>query len=100
MIECMLYQDSRLKVLRQKLRKNSTDAERALWRLIRKSQVENTKFIRQYSAGRYILDFYSPKLRLAVELDGGQHLNESGLAYDEKRTRFLNSLDQGIGRRN
>lgn len=47
------------------------------------------KFIRQYSAGPYILDFYCPDMRVAVELDGGQHNESGGKAYDAARTEYL-----------
>lgn len=41
---------------------------------------------------RYILDFYCPKVRLAVELDGSQHYEEGQKQYDEKRTEKLKKL--------
>ena len=47
------------------------------------------KFVRQYSAGPYILDFYCPEIRMAIELDGGQHNESSGKAYDAARTEYL-----------
>ena len=49
------------------------------------------KFFRQYSFGSYILDFYCPEKKLAVELDGGQHNLPEGKEYDELRTQFLNA---------
>ena len=71
----------------RKLRHESTDAERALWRLLRRRQLAGYKFRRQVPAGPYIVDFmcYSP--RLVIELDGGQHQAQS--AYDAARTRWL-----------
>ncbi len=47
------------------------------------------KFFRQYSIGPYILDFYSPGLKLAVELDGGQHNLPEGREYDAARSEYL-----------
>ncbi len=52
------------------------------------------KFVRQYSAGPYILDFYCPKLKLAIELDGGQHAENDNKKYDAARSAYLKS--QGI----
>jgi adenine-specific DNA-methyltransferase len=52
------------------------------------------KFFRQYSTGPYILDFYCAKLKLAIELDGGQHTHEDNLEYDAERSAYLKS--QGI----
>ena len=50
------------------------------------------KFYRQYRVDNYILDFYSPKAKLAIELDGGGHFEEDAITYDENRTAELNSL--------
>jgi len=44
------------------------------------------KFFRQYSVGRYILDFYCPAVRLAIEVDGSQHIEN---VHDATRTEFL-----------
>ena len=53
------------------LRKNLTDAEQLLWRLLRDRLFGNKKFRRQHPVGRYILDFYCHELKLAIEVDGG-----------------------------
>ncbi len=42
--------------------------------------------------GEYILDFYCPSLRLAIELDGGHHLREEVHSYDQNRDVYLASL--------
>jgi len=52
------------------------------------------KFFRQYSIGPYILDFYCPNIKLAVELDGGQHNQCENKKYDAVRSEYLKS--QGI----
>ena len=82
-----------LKSTRKKLRNNLTLAEARLWKYLQRSQLENRKFRRQHSICNYILDFYCPAEKLAVELDGGQHYTEEGQEYDEKRTDLLNKLD-------
>jgi very-short-patch-repair endonuclease len=81
-----------LKVLRRKLRTDQTDAERKLWGLLRQKQFYGCKFYRQYSVGRFILDFYSPSLRIAIELDGNQHLEPEHHEKDDIRTKYLNDL--------
>ena len=86
-----MYQDKRFKTLRKKLRNSATDAERKLWQALRKNQILGYKFTRQYGVGKYVVDFYCSVLRLAVELDGSQHMEEENKLYDEKRTNFLNS---------
>ncbi|MBV9329392.1 MAG: endonuclease domain-containing protein [Chloroflexi bacterium] len=77
-----------LKVVRQ-LRMTQTDAERIVWQRIRAGQLEGFKFRRQHEYGGYVLDLYCARAKLAVELDGGQHLTTEGLAQDAQRTRFL-----------
>ena len=68
------YTDRSVLPNRRKLRKDLTDAESLLWMKLRRKQLNGLRFLRQYSVGRYILDFYCPEIRLAIELDGGQHL--------------------------
>jgi len=84
-----LRNDPTLKERRRELRRNQTDAEKAFWQQVRNQQFYGLKFFRQYSVGAYILDFYCPAIRLAVELDGSQHNLPDGREYDEVRTAFL-----------
>lgn len=69
------------------MRKNQTEAESILWQKIRGRKLNNLKFHRQYSAGPYILDFFCPEIRLAIELDGDQH--KDAVEYDKERESFL-----------
>jgi len=71
----------------RKLRIESTDAERRLWYLLRGRRLEGFKFRRQFAIGRYVADFVCLERRLIVELDGGQHSEQT--RQDEERTRFL-----------
>ena len=75
------------------LRRRMTEAERLLWQHLRAKQL-GIRFRRQHPVGPYILDFYAPQARLAVEIDGGGHNEPAQHAHDEKRTRFLE--EQGI----
>jgi very-short-patch-repair endonuclease len=79
---------------RRQLRRHSTDAESALWRHLRGRRFAGYKFRRQHACGPFILDFFCAKRRLAIELDGGQHLEPEAQAYDARRTRYL--ADRGI----
>ena len=79
----------------KQLRRDQTDCERLLWQRLRNRQLGGFKFRRQYPLPPYVLDFYCAELRLAVELDGGQHYADTALLRDERRSRFL--LEQGIG---
>jgi very-short-patch-repair endonuclease len=73
----------------RQLRRNSTDAERRLWRLLRDHRFNELRFRRQYACGIYFLDFYCPVAKLAVELDGGGHGFPDQRARDEKRNHLL-----------
>ena len=73
----------------RRLRKEATDAEKRLWRLLRDRRFEDFKFRRQYPSGIYFLDFYCVAAKLAVELDGGGHGFPDQRARDEKRNQFL-----------
>ena len=75
------------------LRKNQTDAESLLWAHLRNKQLNDLKFYRQYSVGKYIVYFYFPQKRLAIEVDGGQHDEYKIRAYDDKRSVYLKDKD-------
>lgn len=72
---------------RKSLRNHGTCAEAVLWRMLKNRQVQGLKFRRQHGIGPYIIDFYCPELKLAIELDGEVHYNRS--EYDEQRSEFL-----------
>ena len=90
----LLYNSFKLKYKRRALRVNQTDAERLLWRHLRNKQVNDLKFFRQYSVGSYILDFYCPAKRLAIEVDGSQHDETKNQIHDKRRSLYLEQ--QGI----
>lgn len=74
----------------QKNKKSQTDAEKRLWFHLRGKNLNGYKFRRQYPIQNYILDFYCVEKKLAIELDGSQHLTNK--KYDTKRTKSLNEL--------
>jgi very-short-patch-repair endonuclease len=92
-IKRFVFNTPNLKIRRRNLRKSSTDAERKLWSKLRDKQLLNLKFFRQYSVGPYILDFYCPTKRLAIELDGSQHATTDKRFYDEKRSLYLKKFN-------
>lgn len=77
---------------RRNLRNHMTAAEVALWMMIKDRQLVGERFRRQFSIGHYIVDFYCPKHKLAVELDGAGHFTDEGRVYDAIRTEYLNSV--------
>src|SRR6266513_1882889 len=76
------------------LRKNATDCERILWRHLRNRRFADYKFRRQYPIDRYILDFYCPSAKFAIELDGSGHDSSASVKRDRVREKFL--TEQGI----
>jgi very-short-patch-repair endonuclease len=68
------------------LRRNATEPERSMWRLLRDRRLENLKFRRQVPIGPYIADFACVEYRLLIELDGSQHADS---AYDAGRDAYL-----------
>jgi very-short-patch-repair endonuclease len=71
----------------RKLRTVQTKPERILWKNLKKRQIRNVKFRRQYIIGFYIVDFVSLSHKLIIELDGCQHQLQQ--EYDRIRTGFL-----------
>lgn len=69
-----------------------------MWKLLQKSQLYGRKFRRQHSIGPYIVDFYCPIEKLAVELDGAVHHDPLRREYDEQRTYFLESRGIRVAR--
>lgn len=78
-----------LKTFRKELRNNLTPAEAKLWTFLKGKQLEGRKFRRQHSVDFYILDFYCPSERLAIELDGQGHWQICQSEYDKERDLFL-----------
>jgi very-short-patch-repair endonuclease len=78
-----------LQAFRTKLRKRLTPSEAALWRMLQGSKIDGRKFRRQHSLGNYILDFYCPAERLAIELDGASHASEQAGARDCEKRSFV-----------
>ena len=71
------------------LRTGMTNAEEFVWYLLRDRRFCGIKFRRQHPFSSYILDFYAPQLRLAIELDGGGHNDPVQQGRDEVRSAAL-----------
>ena len=74
----------------RRLRKEATFPERLVWSRLRAGQLDGVRFRRQHSIGPHIVDFYSARVKLAIELDGVSH--EDREQHDRDRTRYLESL--------
>jgi len=78
-----------LKAYRKQLRSHGTAAEAVLWLQLKNKQLNGFRFRRQFSVDYYILDFYCPAAKLAIELDGAGHFTPEGREKDKKRDQHL-----------
>ena len=79
--------------LANKLRRNLTKHEQRLWEFL-KNKPRGFKFRQQHPFGAYVLDFYSHKAKLSIELDGENHNEKTQSELDQHRTQFIN--EQGV----
>ena len=86
-----LYNKTSEKEKRRSLRNNMPPAEKIVWEKLRNRQIEGCKFRRQYSIDRFVIDFYAPELKLAIEIDGDSHFQDGAQVYDYERQSFLES---------
>ena len=85
----MLYYNKNLKGYSRQLRKDMTNAERLLWSRVRRKQLQGHQFYRQKIIGNYIVDFYCPKAKLVIEIDGSQHYEDEHIKKDNVRDDYL-----------
>ena len=74
---------------RRKLRRDQTFCEKIMWIYLRDRKTLGYKFRRQYSVDHYVIDFYCPELKLAIELDGSVHNVPDQKEYDAYRQEYL-----------
>ena len=80
----------KLKLRARQMRNKMTAAENKLWYDYLKGN--GYRWLRQKPIGDYIVDFYCPKLKLAIEVDGTTHLENKDIVYDKNRTIELEKL--------
>jgi very-short-patch-repair endonuclease len=85
----IIYNKSSQKEKRRYLRHHMPKAEIILWSALKNKQVLGYKFRRQYSVGSFVLDFYCPRLKLALEVDGESHFSNSAKIYDQERQKYI-----------
>ena len=85
------YASKQIREYAKQLRKNMTPAEKLLWEKLRNRQIANCKFRRQHPIDIFIADFYCPKKRLVIELDGEIHKFQK--QYDINRTAELKNYE-------
>ena len=79
------------KTERQTLRNNNPPAEKLLWAKLKHKQLLGYKFRRQQGVDRYIVDFYCPAVKLALEIDGDSHFNDLAQGHDKQRQKCIES---------
>ena len=78
--------------LARNLRKNMTYPETVLWSRIRLKQLKGYQFYRQKPIDEFIVDFYCPKAKLVIELDGSQHKSTASIKNDSVKDNHLINL--------
>lgn len=96
----MLRYTADLKGKARELRKKLTESESVLWSQLRGKQLLGIQFYRQKPIGQYIVDFFAPRAKLVVEVDGSQHMEENHLQRDENRDKYLTGLSLKVLRFN
>ena len=70
-----------------------TKAEAILWRELKDKKMLGFKFRRQFGIGAFVVDFYCPSLKLAIEADGATHYTDEEKEYDAKRESEISQLN-------
>jgi very-short-patch-repair endonuclease len=83
------YNRTSEKEKRSLLRKDQTSSEKLVWYYLRDRELKNYKFRRQYSVDQFVIDFYSPGLKLAIKIDGNIHDLPGNKEYDISRQKYL-----------
>ncbi len=94
----ILFNQPVQKPLRQKLRNTLAPAEIILWSHLQGRKFHNLKFRRQHGIGPYIVDFYCPEIKLAIEVDGASHFTLEQKLKDRERTEFIKSKGVNVVR--
>jgi very-short-patch-repair endonuclease len=87
-----VYNRTAEKEYRRALRAEMPRAEVLLWSKLRGRQLSELKFRRQCSVGPYVVDFYCPQMKLAVEIDGDSHFGDGAEQRDARRQTYIESF--------
>ena len=88
----VIFNNKSLTARRRAFRRSLSKAEAVLWTCFSRKQMKGFKFRRQYSVNQYVIDFYCPELKLAIEVDGDSHFNDISEKYDKERQKFIESF--------
>ena len=87
-----VYNRESEKLKRKMLRENLSQAEVLLWSKLKGKGLNNYKFRRQYSVGKFVIDFYCPKSKMAIEIDGDSHFVEGAKERDRERQTIIETF--------
>ncbi len=87
-----IYNKATEKEKRRKLRNNMTKAEVLIWLQLKNKKLLGQRFLRQYGVGPFVVDFFAPEQRLAIEIDGATHLSDEEIEYDKRRQSEIENL--------
>jgi len=87
----IIYYSNNLKELSRNNRKSGNLVEVLLWLQLKKKQLKGVQFTKQKPIDTFIVDFYAPVLKLAIEIDGSTHIN---LEKDIWRQKLIE--EQGV----
>jgi very-short-patch-repair endonuclease len=90
----MFHYDPKLKQRSRELRNRSTLAEVLLWKQLKGSKMLGYSFLRQRPIHKYVVDFYCPKLKLVIEIDGESHREK--FARDQTRQKSLEDVGLNV----
>jgi very-short-patch-repair endonuclease len=88
----IIYNRKKEQKKRRYLRKNMPKSEVLLWTKLKNHQMHEERFLRQYGVDQYILDFYRPRLKLAIEIDGDSHFMSGAEEQDKIRQEYIESF--------
>jgi very-short-patch-repair endonuclease len=88
----IIYNNAKQTRLRQALRREMSPPEAKVWSRLRSKQILGHKFRWQFGVGPYVLDFYCPELKLAIEIDGESHFRDDSDKGDVDRQTFIESF--------
>jgi very-short-patch-repair endonuclease len=86
------FNKEELKARRRSLRKDMPKSEVILWAKLKNKQIQGERFLRQYSVDQYVLDFYCPRLKLAIEIDGDSHFMPGAEDQDKVRQEYIEAF--------
>jgi len=88
----LIFNKKKSQQRRRYLRQNMPKSEVLLWVKLKNKQMHGERFLRQYSVDQYVIDFYCPRLKLAIEVDGDSHFIGDAQEYDKERQSYIEAL--------